>query len=200
MTPIPPTHPFSARICWAPQDIAGAKKLLAEAGFGERVVGRDCSSRAATADGRRLATTFRDAAKQAGITVTLRIVPQDKFYAEMEGKIAFSVDGFFGRPTPDTMLYAWYHSSGSWNNTLWHYNNPEVDKILVAARVTGRQGRTGEAVQPVPGDRREGRAWLSLLRAQLRLRREPQGAGVHRLATDVGRHQQRDDRRVTRRG
>ncbi len=28
-------------------------------------------------------------------------------------------------------------SSGSWNNTLWHYSNPEVDKILDAARVTG---------------------------------------------------------------
>jgi peptide/nickel transport system substrate-binding protein len=35
------------------------------------------------------------------------------------------------------MLYAWYHSTGSWNSTLWHYNNPEVDKILDAARATG---------------------------------------------------------------
>jgi len=68
--------------------------------------------------------------------VTLHIVPGDKFDAEMEGKVAFSVDSFFGRPTPDTMLYAWYHSSGSWNNTLWHYSNPEVDKILEEARAT----------------------------------------------------------------
>ena len=70
------------------------------------------------------------------MTVSLRIVAGDKFDAEMEGKVAFSVDGFFGRPTPDMMVYAWYHSSGSWNNTLWHYNNPEVDKILDAARAT----------------------------------------------------------------
>jgi peptide/nickel transport system substrate-binding protein len=34
------------------------------------------------------------------------------------------------------MVYSWYHSSGSWNNTLWHYSNPEVDKILDRARST----------------------------------------------------------------
>ena len=54
----------------------------------------------------------------------------------MEGKVPFNVDQFYGRTTPDLMLYAWYHSTGSWNNTLWHYSNPEVDKILDAARVT----------------------------------------------------------------
>ena len=54
----------------------------------------------------RLGTAFRDAAKQIGVTVSLRIVPGDKFDAEMEGKVPFSVDGFFGRPTPDTMTYA----------------------------------------------------------------------------------------------
>jgi len=46
-------------------------------------------------------------------------------------------DGFYGRAAPDLMVYPWYHSSGSWNNTLWHYKNPEVDKVLDAARVTG---------------------------------------------------------------
>jgi peptide/nickel transport system substrate-binding protein len=85
----------------------------------------------------RLATAFRDAAKLVGITVSLHMAQEDKFDSEMEGKIALSVDGFFGRPTPDTMLYAWYHSTGSWNNTLWHYKNPEVDQILDAARATG---------------------------------------------------------------
>jgi peptide/nickel transport system substrate-binding protein len=84
----------------------------------------------------RLATAFRDVAKQVGITVELRVVPQDKFFAEMEGKVRFAADGFYGRATPDLMLYSWYHSTGSWNNTLWHYNNPEVDKLLDAARTT----------------------------------------------------------------
>ena len=34
------------------------------------------------------------------------------------------------------MVYPWYHSTGSWNNTLWHYRNPEVDQVLDAARAT----------------------------------------------------------------
>jgi peptide/nickel transport system substrate-binding protein len=136
VTPIPPTHPFFRADLLKPPDIEGAKKLLAEAGFPN---GFPIEMIIATGSPweERMGTAFRDAAKQVGVTVSLRVVPGDKFDAEMEGKIAFSVDGFFGRPTPDTMLYAWYHSTGSWNNTLWHYNNPEVDKILDAARATG---------------------------------------------------------------
>jgi peptide/nickel transport system substrate-binding protein len=136
VTPIPPTHPFFRADLLTPPDIPGAKKLLAEAGYPN---GFPLEMIIATGSPweERLGTAFRDAAKQIGVTVSLRIVPGDKFDAEMEGKVAFSVDGFFGRPTPDTMVYAWYHSSGSWNNTLWHYSNPEVDKILTAARSTG---------------------------------------------------------------
>jgi peptide/nickel transport system substrate-binding protein len=55
---------------------------------------------------------------------------------QREGKVRFSADGFYGRATPDLMVYPWYHSTGSWNNTLWHYKNPEVDKVLDAARAT----------------------------------------------------------------
>ena len=54
----------------------------------------------------------------------------------MEGKVPFAADGFYGRATPDLMLYPWYHSIGSWNNTLWHYHNSDVDKVLDAARAT----------------------------------------------------------------
>jgi peptide/nickel transport system substrate-binding protein len=136
VTPIPPTHPYFRADLLAPQDIDGAKKLLAEAGFPKGMSVEMYFPNGSPVN-ERLATAFRDAAKQAGVTVSLRVVQEDKFDSEMEGKIAFSVDGFFGRPTPDTMTYAWYHSTGSWNNTLWHYNNPEVDKILDTARATG---------------------------------------------------------------
>jgi peptide/nickel transport system substrate-binding protein len=68
--------------------------------------------------------------------VQLHVAPQDKFFAEMEGKVMFNADYFSGRATPDLMLYSWYHSTGSWNNTLWHYNNPEVDRLLDEARGT----------------------------------------------------------------
>jgi peptide/nickel transport system substrate-binding protein len=135
VTPLPPTHPFFDKNIPLGADIAGAKKLLADAGLGGGftselyVPGQEPGLE-------RLATSFRDTAKQVGITLSLRVVPQDKFYSEMEGKVPFYVDNFFGRATPDLMLFPWYHSSGSWNNTLWHYKNAEVDSLLEQARTT----------------------------------------------------------------
>jgi peptide/nickel transport system substrate-binding protein len=137
LTPIPPSHPYFRKdIKIGGADIAGAKQLLAEAGIppGYTIT---LYLPGASPPRERLATAFRDALKQVGIIAELRIVPPDKFFAEMEGKVPFAVDGFYGRATPDLMLYPWYHSSGSWNNTLWHYHNDEVDKVLDAARTTG---------------------------------------------------------------
>jgi peptide/nickel transport system substrate-binding protein len=136
VTPLPPTHPYFRKDIKLTSDIPGAKKLLADAGIGPGFT-IEMFIPGASPPMERLATTFRDVAKQVGITVQLRIMPPDKFFAEMEGKVPLAVDNFFGRTTPDLMLYSWYHSTGSWNNTLWHYNNPEVDKILEAARATG---------------------------------------------------------------
>ena len=135
VSPLPPTHPFFDKNVKLGADIAGAKALLAEAGYANGLT-QEMFIPSADATLERLATGFRDAAKQAGVTITLRIVPQDKFFSEMEGKVPLNVDNFFGRATPDLQLYPWYHSSGSWNNTLWHYRNEEVDKLLTDARST----------------------------------------------------------------
>jgi peptide/nickel transport system substrate-binding protein len=133
VTPLPPTHPFFRHDIPLGADIPGARALLAEAGMAngfsiEMFVPGESPPM------ERLATAFRDAAKQVKIDVRLRVVPQDKFFAEMEGKVPLNIDNFFGRATPDLMLYPWYHSTGSWNNTLWHYKNAEIDQILDAAR------------------------------------------------------------------
>jgi peptide/nickel transport system substrate-binding protein len=142
LTPIPPFHPYFRKdIPIGGADIPGAKKLLAEAGIPEGFT-LEMYVPGSNPPRERLATAFRETAKQAGIDVQLRTVPPDKFFAEMEGKVRFSADGFYGRATPDLMVYPWYDSAGSWNNTLWHYKNPEVDKVLDAARAT-----TDKAVQ-----------------------------------------------------
>jgi peptide/nickel transport system substrate-binding protein len=135
VTPISPSHPYFRKDLLVKPDVPGAKKLLAEAGFPNGFT-TELYIPGSSPSMERLGTAFRDAAKQVGITVELRVIPQDKFFAEMEGKVPFNVDMFFGRPTPDLALYAWYHQTGSWNNTLWHYVNPEVDKLLEAARAT----------------------------------------------------------------
>src|SRR5271163_2571596 len=142
LTPIPPFHPYFRKdIPIGGADIPGAKKLLAEAGIPDGF-SVEMYVPGSNPPRERIATAFRDSAKQAGIDLQLRMVPPDKFFAEMEGKVRFSADGFYGRPTPDLMVYPWYDSTGSWNNTLWHYHNPEVDQVLDAARAT-----TDKAVQ-----------------------------------------------------
>jgi peptide/nickel transport system substrate-binding protein len=138
VTPIPPTHPYFRHDISVAADIPGAKKLLAEAGLAGGLE-LEMFVPSSNPSLERLATAFRDVAKQVNISVSLKLMPQDKFFSEMEGKVPFSVDYFYGRATPDLMLYPWYHSTGSWNNTLWHYSNPEVDKILEAARQTTDQ-------------------------------------------------------------
>ena len=48
--------------------------------------------------------------------------------------VGIYVDGFYSRPTIDASIYPWYHSTGSWNTTLWNYKNADMDKLLEGAR------------------------------------------------------------------
>lgn len=133
-TMIPPGHPYyNNDIKITGPDIAKAKKLLAEAGYPDGFtitmytpVGRPTRERAGLA--------VREMLKPLNVKVDIQRVPWDKFIGEVEGKQAFYVDGFYSRPTIDASIYPWYHSSGSWNTTLWNYKNPEMDKLLEGAR------------------------------------------------------------------
>ena len=82
----------------------------------------------------RLGLAAREMLKQIGVRVDLQRVPWDKFISDIEGKASFFTDGFYSRPTIDTSIYPFFHSTGSWNTTLWHYKNAEMDKILDGAR------------------------------------------------------------------
>ncbi len=136
LSPIPPSHPFYAHDIAVPKtDPAAARKLLAEAGYpqGVRVpiispVGRPVRE--------RLAVTLQQLAKPGGFDLQVQRVPYSNFNAEVAGKAQFYIDGFFGRPTIDTSVYAFLRSQGSWNERLWHYSNAAVDKPLDAARLT----------------------------------------------------------------
>ena len=114
-------------------DIAGAKKLLAEAGYPDGF-----KTTIYVPGGRppreRVGITVSELLKPVGIDVDVQRVPWDKFVKDIEGKEALYVDGFFSRPTIDTSIYPWYHSKGSWNTVLWNYKNEAMDKVLDAAR------------------------------------------------------------------
>ena len=143
-SPIPPSHPyFNKSIGFKPPDIEKAKKLMAEAGLagGVDVPLQVPQER----DGRvRLGVAVRDMAKAAGIRISVERVPFASYTANVAGKAQMYVDGYFARPTIDTALYPFYHSTGSWNRQLWLYKNPRVDELLDTARKTNDEAKRAE--------------------------------------------------------
>jgi peptide/nickel transport system substrate-binding protein len=139
-TMIPPSHPFYNSDIEIKTDIPQAKKLLAEAGYpnGFETVLYVPSGRPTR---EKVGLGAAEMLKAIGIKADLQRVPWDKFVKDIEGKAGFYSDGFYSRPTVDTSIYPWYHSTGSWNTTLWNYKNPEMDKVLDAARAAKPEDR-----------------------------------------------------------
>jgi peptide/nickel transport system substrate-binding protein len=81
----------------------------------------------------RMAVALRDEGKLANLTVDINPVPEDQFRPSTR---PFTINNFSIRTVPDTMLYDWYHSTGSWNMQNWHFKNAEVDGLLDTARQT----------------------------------------------------------------
>ena len=137
LSPIPPTHPFFNKdIPFEKADPAGARKLLAEAGYPQGVKvtlvvpgGRPVRE--------RLGVTLQQLAQPGGFDIQIQTVPFSQYDAEVSGKVPLYIDGYFARPTIDTALYAFYHSGGSWNERLWHFSDKRVDEVLDKARLTG---------------------------------------------------------------
>ena len=134
-TPIPPNHPFFDDTLPLKPDIAGARKLLTEAGYPKGFeitlnvpVGRPTRERAAVA--------LQQMLRPAGINVKLERVPYSRWGATVAGKAPFYMDGYLSRPTIDTATYPWYHSSGSWNNQMWHFKSERIDAVLDKARLS----------------------------------------------------------------
>jgi peptide/nickel transport system substrate-binding protein len=139
ISPIPPSHSFYAKDAVVPKvNPAAAKKLLAEAGHPDGIkiaiivpVGRPVRE--------RLGVTLQQLAKAGGFDITVQRMPYAAFSAEVTGKAAFYVDGYFARPTIDTSTFPFLHTKASWNERLYHYSDATVDKTLEAARLTGDQ-------------------------------------------------------------
>jgi peptide/nickel transport system substrate-binding protein len=140
-SPIPPSHPyFNKALGFKKPDIAKAKRLLAEAGLADGFevtlhVPQEREQRV------RLGVAVRDMAKAAGIRINVERVPFASYAASIAGKAQMYVDGYFARPTIDTALYPFYHSTGSWNRQLWLYSNARVDELLDLARRTNDEGK-----------------------------------------------------------
>lgn len=157
-TPIPPNHRFFDKDIPLKADVAGARKLLADAGYPKGFeitlnvpVGRPTRERAAVA--------IQQMLRPAGINVKLERVPYSRWSATVAGKAPFYMDGYLSRPTVDTATYPWYHSGGSWNRQMWNFKSERVDAVLDRGRLATSEAERMEqytlfqkyAVEDVPG-------------------------------------------------
>ena len=67
-----------------------------------------------------------------GIPLTVKRVPDEGYWTEVWLKQPFTTDNFLGRPVQDQQYSMFYRGGAEWNGT--HMNNPEFDKMILAAR------------------------------------------------------------------
>jgi len=133
-TPFAPIFPSAdPSVPQRKQDIAEAKRLLAEAGVPNGFEVTLTTERAY--DIPDYAVIIQNFAKKAGIDIKLNVLPQDAYY----GSAAFGsspwldsnlgITDFGHRGTPDIFLNATLKSDGAWNAA--HFKNPDYDALLV---------------------------------------------------------------------
>lgn len=114
------------------QDIEGAKKLLAEAGFPD---GIDIDLYTSNTDTyfRFLVEIYQRQAAKANIRVHIKMTPSDSYWNDVwMKKPAFTA--LWGQRPTDQVLNEVYRSTAQWNESVW--NNPDFDLLLDKARLT----------------------------------------------------------------
>ena len=134
-SPIPPSHPYFKSRCPCGARYRAGEEAAGRGRLPERLdvpmqVPQEREQRV------RVGVAVRDMARAAGIRINVERVPFASYTANVAGKAQMYVDGYFARPTIDTAIYPFYHSSGSWNKQLWLYKDARVDQILDDARKT----------------------------------------------------------------
>jgi peptide/nickel transport system substrate-binding protein len=112
------------------QDIEGAKKLLAEAGYPDGIDFEIYTSDLEPAMV-RYAEVYQQQVAAAGIRVTIKLSPGDGYWTDVWMVKPVTVTSWSGMPA-DLILNEAYRSTSSWNET--YYKNPEMDRTLDAAR------------------------------------------------------------------
>lgn len=126
------THPEYFKLKPFKQDIAQAKKLLAEAGYGPGnplKISCNVGNTDGTWEQNSVAVMKEDLAK-AGIELNINVMPSAKYWDEWN-KAPFSLTSWTHRPLGTMVLSLAYRAGVPWNETA--YNNPQFDQALDAA-------------------------------------------------------------------
>jgi peptide/nickel transport system substrate-binding protein len=130
---VAPVHPEYFPLPARGRDVAGAKLLLQQAGFGQ---GLDISIVVGNNDGpwqQAVCEVLRDQLKDAGINLNVTVVPATKYW-EIWNKVPFAATSWAHRPLGTMALAQAYRTGASWNES--HYSDPEFDRALADAEAT----------------------------------------------------------------
>ncbi len=150
---VAPVHPDYEALPPLKRDVAEAKKLLKEAGFGN---GLEVTIDVGNTDGpfqQTACEAMRDQLKDAGVTLKINVMPAAKYW-EIWDKTAFGCTAWTHRPLGTMVMSLGYRTGVPWNES--HYANPEFDQALDAAEatldVTVRKAKLGKAEKILQDD------------------------------------------------
>jgi peptide/nickel transport system substrate-binding protein len=133
--PIPPASAFHLPNFAPPaRDVTRARALLREAGVtGPLALEMTVPN---NPDLRQVGEVVQAMAREAGFEITLRAMEfASSLQAAQRGDFQLYLVGWSGRTDPDGNIHAFLHSRGGQNDGK--YSNPEVDRLLDAARAEG---------------------------------------------------------------
>lgn len=127
-----PVHPEYAKLPPFKQDVAQAKKLVAEAGY-PNGLDLEITCKNHPAWEQAAATVLAEMWKEAGIRVKINVMPAATYWPVWD-KVPFGFSTWTHRPL-GVMTYGLAYRTGvPWNET--GYSNPEFDKLLTEAEAT----------------------------------------------------------------
>ncbi|MDX1609849.1 MAG: ABC transporter substrate-binding protein, partial [Halofilum sp. (in: g-proteobacteria)] len=123
-------HPEYYELPKPKQDIARAKKLLAEAGYENGLsVTIDCGNTGGPYQ-QQQCEIWKEQLAKAGVNLSLNVMPSSKYW-EIWDKTPLGITEWVHRPLGTMVLSLGYRSGVPWNET--NYSNPDFDRALSEA-------------------------------------------------------------------
>ncbi len=147
-TPIGPAYAdFYLDIPELPRDLAKAKQLLADAGYGDglkvTLVAQQISPVPA------MATILKEQLAEAGVTVDIQLVPSDVYYGadNLWLEADFAITDWGARAAPQNYLDLAYTCKAKWNES--HWCDEELDELAMAAASEGDRAKRAEIYKKI---------------------------------------------------